>query len=227
MDAWRRRDRILARTGVVPETPTVPPRMTTAQACAFCAALRRGWDQASVDRRLERFSVDPGLEFGSLSRGQQTQVSLALALGGGPEFLVLDDPTLGLDPVARRDLFAEVLEDLAERGTTVLVTTHDLAGIEGIADHVAILHEGRMLLDEPLEGLKARFRVLRCPPDFPEEALAPMRPLRASRSALGLEAAVSAYSPEALAGAGLEPGNAGAAGLEDIFLATVATGGRS
>lgn len=226
MDPWAGRERILARTGAVPESPTVPPRMTTAQACAFCASLRQGWDRAAVERRLARFSVDPGLAFGSLSRGQQTQVSLTLALGARPELLVLDDPTLGLDPVARRDLYAEILDDLAERGTTVLVATHDLAGIEGIADRVGVLHGGRTLLDEPLEDLKGRHRILRCGPGFPEEALAPLRPLRVNRSALGLEATVAAFSPEALARCGLEPDSAGAAGLEDIFLANLAEGGQ-
>jgi ABC-2 type transport system ATP-binding protein len=80
---------------------------------------------------------------------------LALALGHSPELLLLDDPTLGLDVVARDAVFQEVIGDLAARGTTVFVTTHDLRGIEGIADHVAILHEGRLALAGPLEALKA------------------------------------------------------------------------
>jgi len=82
-------------------------------------------------------------------------VMLALALGHSPELLLLDDPTLGLDVVARDAVFQEVIGDLAARGTTVFVTTHDLRGIEGIADHVAILHEGRLALAGPLEALKA------------------------------------------------------------------------
>ncbi len=80
---------------------------------------------------------------------------LALALGHRPELLVLDDPTLGLDVVARDAVFGEVIGDLADRGTTVFVTTHDLRAIEGIADHVAILHDRHIVLAGALEAVKA------------------------------------------------------------------------
>ena len=95
--------------------------------------------------------------FGRLSRGQRSAVMLSLALGNEPELLVLDDPTLGLDVVARDEVFREVIGDLADRGTTVFVTTHDLRGIEGIADRVAILRDARVAVDEELEALKTRW----------------------------------------------------------------------
>ena len=82
---------------------------------------------------------------------------LALALGHAPLLLILDDPTLGLDVVARDAVFRELIGELADRGTTVLVTTHDLAAIEGIADRVGILREGRLVVDEPLEAIKDRY----------------------------------------------------------------------
>jgi len=88
-------------------------------------------------------------------------VMLALALATSPELLVLDDPTLGLDVVARKSLFEEVIGEMADRGITVLVTTHDLAGVETIADRVGILRDGRMVLDEEMEALKSRFRRIR------------------------------------------------------------------
>jgi ABC-2 type transport system ATP-binding protein len=75
--------------------------------------------------------------------------------------LVLDDPTLGLDVVARRALYEELVGELADRGTTVFLTTHDLSGVEGIATHVGILKEGELVLDEELEALKSRFRRIR------------------------------------------------------------------
>jgi ABC-2 type transport system ATP-binding protein len=87
-------------------------------------------------------------------------MALALALAASPSLLVLDDPTLGLDAVARRELFEELIGDLADHGTTVFLTTHDLAGVEGIADRVGILKNGSLLVDENLESLKARFRRL-------------------------------------------------------------------
>ena len=225
LDAWRDRARIMAKVGVVPESPQVPPRMSAAEASRFCGSFCPAWDAEAVLGRLRRFQVDPRQPVGELSRGQQTQVSLALALGGSPELLVLDDPTLGLDPVARRALYREVLEDLGARGTTVFITTHDLAGIEGLADRVGILQQGRLLLDEDLESLKRRFRRIHGEAACPEGALAPLGPLSLQRSAFGLEAVVGAYSPRALAAAGFHETNVEGASLEDIFLATVTEGG--
>ena len=154
-DPWTRRTSLMARVGVVPEEPNAPPEMTPLQLSAFCARLHARWDAGAVAERLRRFEVPLERPFGSLSKGQKGAVSLALALGHAPELLLLDDPTLGLDVVARDAVFQEVIGDLADRGTTVFVTTHDLRAIEGIADHVAILHGGRLALAGALEALKA------------------------------------------------------------------------
>lgn len=154
-DPWARRVSLMARVGVVPEEPNAPPEMTPLQLSAFCAQLHERWDGGSVAERLRRFEVPLERPFGSLSKGQKGAVSLALALGHSPELLLLDDPTLGLDVVARDAVFQEVIGDLADRGTTVFVTTHDLRAIEGIADHVAILLRGRLAVAGPLEALKA------------------------------------------------------------------------
>ena len=148
-DPWRHRTSLMARVGVVPEEPDAPPEMTPVQLSAFCARLHARWDSPAVAERLRRFDVPADRPFGRLSKGQKGAVMLALALGHAPELLLLDDPTLGLDVVARDAVFQEVIGDLADRGTTVFVTTHDLQSIEGIADHVAILHEGRLALAGP------------------------------------------------------------------------------
>ena len=154
-DPWRRRASLMARVGVVPEEPNAPPEMTPLQLSAFCARLHSRWDGGAVAERLRRFEVPAGRPFGSLSKGQKGAVSLALSLGHAPELLLLDDPTLGLDVVARDAVFQEVIGELADRGTTVFLTTHDLRAIEGIADHVAILRGGRLVLAGALEALKA------------------------------------------------------------------------
>ena len=222
-DVWRNRARAMARVGVVPETPDLPPAMTAAQASAFCGRLARSWDAAGVAARLARSQVDPALPVARLSRGQQTQVALALALGGRPGLLVLDDPTLGLDPVARQDLYRELLDELAERGTTLFIATHDLAGIEGLADRVGILHQGRLLLDESMEALKARFRRVRWAPPGPEDpaGLAALGPVQVTRDAFGAEALVQGFSAAGLAAAGLPEAAVHGAALEEIFVGLV------
>jgi ABC-2 type transport system ATP-binding protein len=189
-DVWTFRQNLMHRVGVVAEEPDAPPTMTTRQILGFCAGLYPSWDGPGVEARLQRFRVPLNLPFGKLSRGQKAQVSLALALGSRPALLVLDDPTLGLDAVARREVYDELLGELAERGTTVFITTHDLAGIEGLADRVGILHRGRLLVDASLEALKARYRKVCWAPaqTLRPEDLAPFAPLGFRQGSLGGEA---------------------------------------
>ena len=156
-DSWRHRAGAMERVGVVPEEPDAPPEMTAAQLVTFAGRLYRRWDSAGARERLARFAVPPDVPFQRLSKGQKGAVMLALALAHSPELLVLDDPTLGLDVVARDAVFTEVIGELADRGTTVFVTTHDLAAIERLADRVGILREGQLALDEATDALNARY----------------------------------------------------------------------
>jgi len=156
-DPWRHRRRLMERVGVVPEDPNGFPEMTARQLSAFCARLHARWDGAAVEERLRRFDAPTDRPFGRLSKGQKGAVLLALGLGHSPELLLLDDPTLGLDVVSRDTVYREVIGDLADRGTTVFVTTHDLRAVEGLADHVAILHNGRLALVGGMEAVKAQW----------------------------------------------------------------------
>ncbi len=154
-DAWRSRQALMERVGYVPEEPDAPPELSARELVLFCGRLNVRWDEAAVVGRLERFQVPLQTAFQRLSKGQKGAVMLALALGHDPELLLLDDPTLGLDVVARRAVFGELIGELADRNTTVLVTTHDLAGVEGVVDRIGILHASRLALEGELETLKA------------------------------------------------------------------------
>jgi ABC-2 type transport system ATP-binding protein len=156
-DAWRERRELMRRVGVVPEEPDAPPDMTARELAAFCRSLYPSWDEREVAARLARFGVPETTPFDRLSKGQKGAVMLTPALGHSPELLVLDDPTLGLDVVAKNAVFGELIGDLADRGTTVFITTHDLQAVEGIADRVAILKEGRLVVDEEIDVLKERW----------------------------------------------------------------------
>jgi len=161
-DSWRKRCRIMERVGVVPETPDIPPGTSAIELGRFLGRIRPNWNVDDFKARLERIGVPKKLPSHRLSKGQRRQLALAAVLAAEPEVLILDDPTLGLDAVVRRTLLEELVGELADRGTTVLVTTHDLTGIEAIADRVGIMQQGKLVYDETMEGLKARFRRLRC-----------------------------------------------------------------
>jgi ABC-2 type transport system ATP-binding protein len=228
-DSWRCRTQLMARVGVVAEDPDAPPAMTLQALERFCRPLYPTWDGAALAARLKRFGIPVDVPFGGLSKGQKGLALLGLALAASPELLVLDDPTLGLDPVARRAFFEEVIRELADRGTTVFLTTHDLAGIEPIADRVGILKEGRLLVDEPLEGLKARFRKIRYANEITEERtkfgneLDAFDAVHVKVRGWGNEAVVSNYDDAKFetfrAMDGVVDGEAEPLSLEEVFLA--------
>src|SRR5256886_12670025 len=153
----------MQRVGVVTEEADAPPEMSVAGLARFCRSLYARWDEAAFETRMRAFGVPLTSRFGTLSKGQKKQVSLALAMAMSPDLLVLDDPTLGLDVVARKSLFEEVIAELADRGITVFVTTHDLGGIEALADRVGIIKDGALVVDDEMEALKSRFRRIRYP----------------------------------------------------------------
>lgn len=228
-DSWTTRQAAMARAGVVPEEPDAPPAMTARELSDFCRRIYPRWDSAAVAARLERFVVALETPFGCLSRGQKAQVMLALALGHAPELLILDDPTLGLDPVARRALYDEIVGELADRGTTVFLTTHDLAGFEGIATRVGILQKGKLVLDEDMEALKARFRRIRYANRLTETRTAfgteldAFDAVRVQVRGWGIDAVVSNFDEAAFARFsamdGVDDASAEALPLEEIFLA--------
>lgn len=154
-DVWSERMKVLGRTAYVPETFDAPAGLRVRDVAAFHRAMYSNWDPAGFAGRLARFRVPETSVVSSLSKGQKALFSLALALGHRPEILVLDDPTLGLDVVARNEFFSDFIGELADRGVTVVLTTHDLAGVEGIAERVGILAGRHLVLEGEVEALKA------------------------------------------------------------------------
>lgn len=102
----------------------------------------------------EVFSIDEKRTIRRLSKGMQKQVAFWLAMCTMPDYLVLDEPVDGLDPVMRRQVWSLILNDVAERGTTVLVSSHNLRELEDVCDHVGIMDHGRVLLERSLAQLQ-------------------------------------------------------------------------
>ena len=153
-DSWTHRSRLLSSVGYVPETCDAPATLRVRDIVAFHEAMYPRWSRKAVADRMKRFDIPERAGLSTLSKGQKALFTLALALGNEPELLILDDPTLGLDAVARNDFFSDFIGDLADHGTTVVLTTHDLTGVEGIADRVGILQGARLALDEDLARVK-------------------------------------------------------------------------
>lgn len=113
------------------------------------------WDDATL---IQRFELPLGRKLKHLSRGQRMKAALASVLAFGPQLIVLDEPFSGLDPLVRDELIEALLDAVAIRPTTILLSSHDLAEIESFATHVAFLHSGSLLFAEEMPKLSARFR---------------------------------------------------------------------
>ena len=159
--------------GYIPEDAFFFGGMTVGALLAFNGRFFPKWDARRAADDLRRLSLDPAARVRTLSRGQQLKLAFVAALAAGPELLILDDPTSGLDVPTRRDFLRDVIRELADGGTAVLFATHLVHELERVVDHVFILHGGRFVLDEPFEKVRsvARRVVLGFdgePPAFPD-----------------------------------------------------------
>ena len=106
------------------------------------------------EKLKEVFELDEKRQIRRLSKGMQKQAAFWLALSAMPDYLILDEPVDGLDPVMRRQVWSLMMGDVAERGTTVLVSSHNLRELEDVCDHVGILNHGKVLLERSLSDLQ-------------------------------------------------------------------------
>lgn len=106
------------------------------------------------------FEIPLGKKLSKLSKGNALRVAFMLALSLRPELLVMDEPTAGLDPIIKRKLMQVLIEEVAEKGTTVIISSHNLSDLENICDQVVFLKQGEVIKDDTLEGLKTSIRKL-------------------------------------------------------------------
>jgi ABC-2 type transport system ATP-binding protein len=149
------------RIGYVSEGQRLVPWMKVREIVAFQRATFPAFDAALCDSYLRRLGLPAESRVKHLSNGQRAQVALALALSPRPEVVVLDDPALGLDAVVRREFLDVMIELIQEEGRTLLFSSHILTDVERVADRVAILAEGVLRVDAPLDVVKRRIRRVR------------------------------------------------------------------
>jgi ABC-2 type transport system ATP-binding protein len=175
--------RVLDRIGYVPEQPHFDQTQTIRDILRFQAAFYPTWDEAFAQRQLVDFELDPKKTFGSLSKGMKAKVMMLSALAQRPELLVLDEPTDGLDPVARRDILASLLEYVGERQASVLISSHLVHELERICDWIGVMDAGRLVLQVPMQRFKQGMKRLRLTGVAAELPPAPF--VRVSRETVG------------------------------------------
>ncbi len=145
-----------AKIGHTVEGHFLYPWMRVRECERFGRETHPRWDGAFFEQAVRRFGIDTSAKVHWLSRGQRAGVSLASTLAGDPELLILDDPALGLDPVSRRALNETIIEFCESGDRTVLLSSHLLDDVERVADRVALMVDGRMLVDSTLDDFRNR-----------------------------------------------------------------------
>ena len=141
-------------TAYIPDDVFYFPSATLKDMADFYGGIYRRFDRALYKELLGIFSLDENTALRRFSKGMQKQAAFLLALCQRPELLVLDEPVDGLDPVMRRQVWSLLLQDVAQVGTTVLVSSHNLRELEDVCDHVGIMHKGKMMLERTLSELQ-------------------------------------------------------------------------
>lgn len=160
--------KIRGRIGCVAEGHNLIQNYKVARLIGLCKDLALQWNDEFFDHLIETFRLPMDRRVRDLSMGMRAQLNLSLAMAIDPELLILDDPTLGLDTVARRQFLELAIEIIQKQGRTILFCSHILSDVERIADRIGILAAGKLVVDCPLEQLKDRVKKLRI--IFPESA---------------------------------------------------------
>src|SRR5947209_8519013 len=159
---------VLARVGYLSEENDLPPWMRVHELLRYVRAFYPGWEDSYAEELRETFALDPAARVRDLSRGQKARAGLLVALAYRPELLILDEPSTGLDPLARRDILAAVLRTVAQEGRTVIFSSHLLDEVERVSDHVALIDQGRVLTQGPLDDVRAGHSIVTVHFDGPQ-----------------------------------------------------------
>src|ERR1700687_5810422 len=154
---------VLARVGFVPQDRPLYRGFTVGEILQVGRHLNPRWEQAAAVARLKRLDIGLNRKVAHLSGGQHAQVSLALALGKRPDLLLLDEPLSNLDPLARREFMKALVEVVAAEGLSVILSSHVVAELERVCDHLVILNGGRVQVVGDIDELVAHHKLLIAP----------------------------------------------------------------
>lgn len=153
------------KIGYLAEDQVMYGWMTPVELCSFLAPFYPDWDMDLALGYLHRFDIPCQTKIRRLSKGQSVKLGLVMALAHRPPVVILDDPAMGLDPIARKEFNRELVEHLQIAGTTILYSSHLLGEVEAVADAVAILDQGRILRAGTTERLREEVKRIVLPPN--------------------------------------------------------------
>ena len=156
------------RIGYIPDDIFYFPSATLEEMRRYYRGIYPDFDDALFERLYDIFQLPRKSPIRRFSKGMQKQAAFHLTICTRPDVMILDEPVDGLDPVMRRQVWSLILSDVAERGTTVLISSHNLRELEDICDHVGIMDHGKMLLERSLADMQGATHKLQIVGDIPE-----------------------------------------------------------
>ena len=204
----------LAKVGYVAQDTPTYPGLSVRDHLELGARLNPRWDAALARARVDRLGLDPAQKAGRLSGGQRAQLALTLGLAKRPELLLLDEPLASLDPLARREFLQGLMEAVAEHGFSVVLSSHLVADLERVCDHLLVLVDSRVRVTGEVEQLLATHHRLTGPRRDPATLPAAQEVVSASSTDVQSTLVVRTDGPI------LDPAwTVGALTLEDVVLA--------
>jgi len=170
LDPWRERDRLMQDVSFIADVAVLPRWLKVSQALDFVAGVHPRFDRARAQSFLAKTDIAATARVGQLSKGMVTQLHLALVMAIDARLLVLDEPTLGLDILFRKQFYDTLLNDYFDHSRTIIVTTHQVEEIQDILTDVMFINHGEIVLNSSMEALETRYTELMAPADKATEA---------------------------------------------------------
>jgi ABC-2 type transport system ATP-binding protein len=164
-DPYSDRDALMRDVCFIADVAVLPKWLRVCQALEYVQAVHPRFERARADEFLKKTDIRMTSRVRELSKGMVTQLHLALILAIDARLLVLDEPTLGLDLLFRRQFYDTLLNDYFDKERTILLTTHQVEEIENLLTDVIFINHGRIALDSPVEGLAERYAQVNVNPD--------------------------------------------------------------
>jgi len=174
LDPWRTRNRLMQEVCFIADVAVLPRWMRVSQAVDYVEGVHPRFDRAKAEAFLARTQIKRNSRVRELSKGMVTQLHLALVMAIDAKLLVLDEPTLGLDLLFRKQFYDTLLNDYFDRSRTIIVTTHQVEEIQQILTDMMFINRGRIVLSCSMEDFESRYSELTVRP----EALAEARTLK-------------------------------------------------
>jgi ABC-2 type transport system ATP-binding protein len=220
LDPRTQRDELMANVSFIADVAVLPRWLRVSEAVDFVAGVHPKFDRAKAERYLKNTKLSPKMKVKEMSKGMIVQLHLALVMAIDAKLLVLDEPTLGLDILYRKQFYQNLLEDYFDEQKTIIVTTHQVEEIEHILSDLMFIRDGRITLSATMDEIGERFTEVMVPADKVEAGRA-MKPIDErqvfGKSVMLFDGSVNGVTREKIEALG----ETRSPGIADLFVATM------